>query len=132
MLNGWSFSLVSSVPFKLYLMSTGRTGCLLCIRKNGENFVEECLLTLCANKTPSITYGHSDGLAFKAFTRDSLIFRFWRSQRPFDLMVGRCNALINPSHFMKIFYDFVNKFFFLVVYLNSHASMPADDFLQKF
>ena len=43
-----------SVPNKLYLTSIGKVSFRLYIRKNGQNFVEVCLLTLCANKTPSI------------------------------------------------------------------------------
>ena len=46
MLNGCSFSLGSSVEFKLYLISIGRIGCRLYIRKNVEYFVDECILTL--------------------------------------------------------------------------------------
>ena len=46
-----SFTLV---PTNLYLTSVGKLGSQLSIRKNEEKYVEVCLVTLCANKTPSI------------------------------------------------------------------------------
>ena len=54
------------------------------IRKNVENFVEICLLTLCWNKTPSIILGQSQGLPSGNFTNESLMVLFCRSQSPFD------------------------------------------------
>ena len=61
-----------SVLTKLYLTSISKVGSRLYTRKNGEKFVEVCLLTLSANKTPSIILNQSHGLPSK-----TLIFFFW-------------------------------------------------------
>ena len=76
LLNGHSTSLASLVVLRLYWISIGRTGCWLYISKNGVYFVDECLLNLWANRTPSITYSHSDGLALSTFNRESFIVLF--------------------------------------------------------
>ena len=55
---GFSLSLLY-ISTKLSLILTGKVGYQLCIRKTGENFVEACLLTLCANKTHLIMLGQS-------------------------------------------------------------------------
>ena len=73
-----------SIPTKLNLTSIGKLGSRLYIRKNGENFVEVYLLPLCANKTPSITSGQSQGFPSRTFTNESLMVLFCRSQNPFD------------------------------------------------
>ena len=91
-----------SVSAKMYLISIDKVGSRLYIRKNGKNFVEVCLLTLCVNKTPSVILGQSRGFPSRTFTNDSLMVLFCPSQSPFD-----------------------SGWYALVVNLNSHTSMPT-------
>ena len=81
LLKGCSLSF-PSIPIKLYLISIGEVGSRLYIRKNGENFVEVCLLTLCANKTPSIILGQWQRFQSRTFTNNLMVL-FCRSQSPF-------------------------------------------------
>ena len=67
-----------SISNKLYLTSTGKVGSRLHTGKNGENFVEVCLLTLCANKT-SIILGQSHGFPSRTFNNDFLMLVFFPS-----------------------------------------------------
>ena len=67
-----------SISNKLYLISTGEVGSGLHTGKKGENFVEVCLLTLCANKS-SIILGQSHGFPSRTFTNDFLMLVFFRS-----------------------------------------------------
>ena len=57
-----------SVLTKLYLTSISKVGSRLYTRKNGEKFVEICLFTLSATKTPSIILNQSHGLPSKTLT----------------------------------------------------------------
>ena len=59
-----------SVSTKLYLTSISKVGSQLYSRKNGEKFVEVCLLTLSTNETPSILLGQSHGLPSRTLTDD--------------------------------------------------------------
>ena len=57
MISNFSLSKGSSISFPsilsyLYLTSINKVGSRFYVRKNGEHFVEVCLLNLCANKTP--------------------------------------------------------------------------------
>ena len=76
-----SFPSISTI----YLTSIAKVGLWLCIRKNVETFVEVCLLTLCANKTPSIILGQSQGFPSRTFTNMYLVILFSCSQGPFGL-----------------------------------------------
>ena len=64
------FTFIPSVSTKLYLTSISKVGSQLYSGKNGEKFVEVCLLTLSANKTPSIILGQSHGLPSRTLTND--------------------------------------------------------------
>ena len=76
----------------------GKVGFRLYTKKNGENVAEICLLTLCANKTPSIILGKSQGFPLRTFTNEFLIVLFCRSKSLFDLgwytEVMRCSVPI--------------------------------------
>ena len=61
---------------KLYMTSTGKIDSRLYIRKNGENFVEVCLLTQCANKTPLILLGQPQEFPSRTFANESLMVLF--------------------------------------------------------
>ena len=87
----------SAIPTNLYLTPIGEICSRSNISKNGENFVEVCLLTLCWNKTPLIILGQSLGLPSGNFTNESLMVLYCRSQSPFDwewyAEVMRCTVL---------------------------------------
>ena len=73
-----------SVLTKLYLTSISKVGSRLCTRKNGEKFVEVCLLTLSANKTPLIILNQSHGLPSKTLTNFFFFFDTPILSFPFD------------------------------------------------
>lgn len=73
----------TSIPTKLYLTSIDKVGSRLYVRKNGEDFVELCLLILCVNKIISIIFGQSRGLPPRTVTNEFLMVLFWRLQIPF-------------------------------------------------
>ena len=117
-----------SIPTKLYLTSIGKVGSRLYIKKNGENVVEVCLLTLCANKTPSIILGQSQGFPSRTFINESLMVLFCCSQIPFDWELYAevlCCSL--PVMLCKLtnFANFINKLQPSVFNLNLHTSMPT-------
>ena len=101
LLKWYSLSL-HSVSAKMYLTSIDKVDSRL--YKNGKNFVEVCLLTLCVNETPSVILGQSRGFPSRTFTNDSLMVLFCPSQSPFD-----------------------SGWYALVVNLNSHTSKPTYD-----
>ena len=59
-----------SISNKLCLTSIGKVGSRLYSGKDGKNFVEVCLLTPCANKSPSIILSQSQGFPSRTFTND--------------------------------------------------------------
>ena len=65
------------VPTNLYLTSVGKLGSQLSIRKNEEKYVEVCLVTLCANKTPSIILGQSQKFPSRNSGLSSLMSFWW-------------------------------------------------------
>ena len=73
-----------SISNKLYLISIGKVGSRLYTGKNDKNFVEVCLLTLCAKESPSIILSQSQEFTSRTFTNDFLMVLFCRSQSPFD------------------------------------------------
>ena len=86
---------IPSISTKLYLTSTDRVGSWLYIKKNGENFVDAFLLTICTNKTLSIIFGKSQGSPSRRAYQESLTVLFCRSQSLFDL--GWYAEVIRPS-----------------------------------
>ena len=73
-----------SISTKLCLTSIGKVGPWLYLRKNEENCVEVCLLTLCANIFPSIILGQYQGFPSRIFSNEFLMVLFCPSQSPFD------------------------------------------------
>ena len=99
-----------SVLTKLYLTSISKVGSRLCTRKNGEKFVEVCLLTLSANKTPLIILNQSHGLPSKTLT--NFFFFFWYTYFVVPIwlrMIHRSYKLLSADHVVWNFANFIHK-----------------------
>ena len=71
-----------SVSTELYLTSISKVGSQLYSGKSGEKFVEVCLLTLSANRTPSIILGQPYGMTNDFFDAPILSFPFAEDDTP--------------------------------------------------
>ena len=117
-----------SVLTKLYLTSISKVGSRLYTRKNGEKFVEVCLLTLSANKTASIILNQSHGLPSK-----TLIF-FWYTYSVVPIwlrMIHRSYKLLSADHIVWNFANFIHKLLPLVFNLNLHPLRTYNLILMK-
>ena len=120
-----------SVLTKLYLTSISKVGSRLYTRKNGEKFVEVCLITLSANKTPSIILNQSHGLPSKTLTK-FVFFWYTYSVVPIWLrMIHRSYKLLSADHVVWNFANFIHKLLPLVYNLNLHPLGTYNLILMK-
>ena len=120
-----------SVLTKLYLTSISKVGSRLYTRKNGEKFVEVCLITLSANKTPSIILNQSHGLPSKTLTK---FFFFWYTYSVVPIwlrMIHRSYKLLSADHVVWNFANFIHKLLPLVYNLNLHPLGTYNLILMK-
>ena len=120
-----------SVLTKLYLTSISKVGSRLYTRKNGEKFVEVCLFTLSATKTPSIILNQSHGLPSKTLTNYFFLWYTYSVVPIWLRMIHRSYKLLSADHVVWNFANFIHKLLPLVFNLNLHPLGTYNLILMK-